>query len=189
MDHRPDYSEKKFGQLLLYVAGKMEGDSTFGATKLNKVLFFSDFLFFGTHGVPITGATYQRLPHGPAPRELLPVRDALEGAGDAVVRTVTYLGRPQKRLLPLRSANVNVFNPEELELVDEVIEALWEKTATQVSTTSHILSVGWRVAHEMEVIPYETIFLSQEPISEAEMRRGLELAHEFGLVVASASDG
>jgi len=37
-------NDRKFQELLLYVAARCEGAPTFGATKLNKILFFADFL-------------------------------------------------------------------------------------------------------------------------------------------------
>ena len=66
-------NEDKLKQLILYVSQKYAGDSEFGSTKLNKILYFSDFLFYANTGKPITGVTYQRLPYGPAPRRMKPV--------------------------------------------------------------------------------------------------------------------
>ncbi len=44
-------NEKKFAELILYVSQKSTFDSTFGSTKLNKILYFSDFLAYGKLGV------------------------------------------------------------------------------------------------------------------------------------------
>src|ERR1035438_9553158 len=40
----------KLGELIIYISKKSAGDSRFGATKLNKLLYFSDFLSFGNFG-------------------------------------------------------------------------------------------------------------------------------------------
>jgi hypothetical protein len=40
---RTDYDERKFTELLVHVATRLQGDRSGGATKLNKVLFFADF--------------------------------------------------------------------------------------------------------------------------------------------------
>ena len=45
----------------------------FGRTKLNKILWKSDFEAFSDRGRPVTGRDYQRLEHGPAPKEMLPL--------------------------------------------------------------------------------------------------------------------
>jgi antitoxin SocA-like protein len=71
------YDEGKFTEMLLYVADKLRDDKAGGATKLNKVLYFAEFAHVRQHGHPITGADYQKLQHGPAPRRLLPVRQHL----------------------------------------------------------------------------------------------------------------
>ena len=60
------YEHNKLKELILYVAGRLAGDRFGGATKLNKVLYFSDFAHVRMHGRPITGAEYQKLENGPA---------------------------------------------------------------------------------------------------------------------------
>src|SRR5665811_1099589 len=79
------YDERKFTELLLYVADRLRADRAGGATKLNKVLFFADFAHVRRTGAPITGAADQKLPQGPAPRRLKPVRDSLVSTGQATV--------------------------------------------------------------------------------------------------------
>ena len=37
------FNEGKFRELILYVARRSEDDKYFGAVKLNKILYFSDF--------------------------------------------------------------------------------------------------------------------------------------------------
>ena len=44
--------------------------------------------------------------------------------------------------------------------------------------------VGWQIATEGETIPYETVFLSNEPLSEAEIVRGREIAAEINRAAA-----
>jgi len=63
-------NEKKFQELMLYIASRSADDQKFGATKLNKILFYADFQAYLSLGKSITGAEYQRLGNGPAPREL-----------------------------------------------------------------------------------------------------------------------
>ena len=76
------YDEDKFRELILYIAHKCSDNPGFGDTRLNKVLFFSDAFALQYLGEPVTGARYQKLKYGPAPRALLPVRREMEAAGD-----------------------------------------------------------------------------------------------------------
>ena len=66
----------KFKELILYVCEKSATDPNFGATKLNKILFLSDFWAYAYCGRPITGVEYMKLRFGPAPEG---VRPTVEG--------------------------------------------------------------------------------------------------------------
>jgi hypothetical protein len=76
-----DHGEEKSRGLIVYIAHKTGDDPRFGDIKLNKVLYFADFRAYDELGQPITGARYQKLEWGPAPRALLPVRHELENDG------------------------------------------------------------------------------------------------------------
>ena len=177
-------NEKKFKELLLYVCQKCANDPTFGATKLNKILFYVDFLAYANLGEPITAFEYQNLKWGPAPKRLIPVQNAMIANHELALQPVHLLGgKVQKRTVNLREPDLGVFSPQEIALIDEVIQALESARADTVSELSHSM-VGWKVTEEGENIPYETIFLSDEPLSEAEKQRGMSLARRFGLLAS-----
>jgi Antitoxin SocA-like, Panacea domain len=174
---QPD--ERKLAELILYISQKCASDPTFGAVKLNKILYFSDFFAFGNWGSPITGVEYQHLPNGPAPRRLLPVRDQMVDNRDLVIQRVQLQsGNVQHRTVNLREPNLDLFSGREIALIDNVIEALDKLNAQQTSDLSHRM-VGWKATSDSETIRYETIFLSDQPLSDAEVRRAQELAKEF----------
>jgi hypothetical protein len=174
------FNRHKFKELVLYIAAQLEHDPKFGATKLNKILFFSDFLAYAHFGEPITGAVYQRLQKGPAPRMLVPVRNELVEDGDAKVETRTYFHRTQDRVVALRPADMSHFSVEEKALVDEVIDQLKHHDAVSISDLSHDVSMAWQAAMDGEEIPYETVFVSIRPPSPSDIARGQELAEKYG---------
>lgn len=176
------FHEEKFKELLLYVATRCETNPRFGATKLNKVLFYADFLAFARWGSPITGARYQRLQWGPAPRQLPPMVQRLMRAGDAYIEPV---GR-QKRLVAMRPPSLSCFTQVELDLVNEVIERLWNHTAVEVSDLSHEM-VGWRAFATKEDIPYPTVFVSAQAPTEDDIEWAQGIARERGLLAANPS--
>jgi len=177
----PEFKEDKFKELVLYIAERCMEDPTFGATKLNKILYFADFYAYGESGVPITGATYMKLPRGPAPRELVSVREELSNAGDICIREAKYHGYPQERIIPIREANLDSFMAKEIALVDDIIQKLWEINAADISNYTHRLA-GWRIAEDGDDIPYESVFLSDEGLTEDDISRAKELANRFGWV-------
>ena len=169
------FNSEKFRELLVYVSKKCEGDPTFGAVKLNKILYYADFAAYRQCRKPITGAKYRKLSEGPAPRELIAERDALLASGDAEVREAAYFTGVQKRLTikPGRQANIEMFDPGELELVDEIIGFFRGKTAREVSDFSH-REPGWALSKNLAVIPYETAWLSANPLPQ-EIEESLSL--------------
>jgi hypothetical protein len=160
-------------ELILLMADRLRSDPTYGATKLNKALFFADHLHYKRHGSPISGAVYERLPRAPAPRGLLAVRQGLVDRGEATVETRGYLGHVQQRLLPARAPGQEDFEETELALVAEVADAL--------RGHSHTTVLGWQLSQEREEIPYESAFLSTSTPNRAELHRGVKLAADLGL--------
>jgi len=178
------YDEAKFTESLLYVADRLRGDRAGGATKLNKVLFFAEFTHLRRHHAVISGCEFQKLAHGPAPRQLLPVRRRLLAAGEAELVEEDFLGRPQQRLVPRRAADMGAFNEDELASVDDVLEQLGGMTGTQVSELSH-QEPGWRLAEIGEIIPFATAFLDFPQVStEVSARLESEVAKRYGFADA-----
>ena len=172
-------------ELLLYVAERLRSDRAGGATKVNKVLYFADFAHVRRHGRPITGADYQKLQHGPAPRRLKPVRDRLVSDGSAEIHHEDFLGYTVNRLVPLRSADTSVFTAEELATIDSVLDDLAGLNARQVSDLSHE-EAGWLLVDEGDTIPYEAALVGARQVATA-TTRALEqaVAERYGVGAAS----
>jgi len=169
---------QKLGELILYVARECETDPCCSSTKLNKILFYADFEAYRKLGASISGETYQKLEHGPAPRRLIPTVAELERAGWCAWETGERYGFEGRRLVALREPDVTLFSAPELELVSRVIRDLWKLNATEVSDLSHRFA-GWQAADLGETIPYETVFVGQpRPLSPEEMAWVEELAQD-----------
>lgn len=178
------YSERKFTELVLYVADRLRADRAGGATKLNKVLFFAEFTHMRRHQAVISGCEFRKLAHGPAPRQLVPVRGRLIAIGHAELVTEDFLGRPQHRLVPMRPADLSVFGADEQSSVDDVLDQLEGMTGTQVSELSH-QEPGWRLTELGETIPYATAFLDFPQVATPSSERlSREVAERYGHVKA-----
>lgn len=168
----------KFKELILYVAQESEFDPNFGATKLNKILFFCDFLAYRAYGKSVSDQRYFKLPFGPAPRALKPALSELIAEEACIEIERDHFGRPQKRVVARREARVEAFTPQEVALINRVIRALWDNSAQEVSELSHHF-IGWQMAADQGDIPYETIFLGDPrefSLTEAEIAHGQQLA-------------
>lgn len=153
------YRQEKLQELILYVSSRSRTDPRFGMTKLNKILFFSDFGAFRQLGRSITGAVYQHLPQGPCPHQLLP---AVEALGDAVtaISERTYAGT-QTRLMAVRPPDLSLFTGAEIAVVEDVLTDLAPLTNKQVSDLSHD-TMAWRLTEERQEIPYGMALLSSD---------------------------
>lgn len=156
------YDENKFRELVVYISAKSEDDVTFGSVKLNKLLFYSDFLSYMKTGSAVTGAIYQKLEHGPAPRRMKPVIRGLESDRSVVNREISFGRYTQVRVVPLRDPDLSNFTANEIAIVDQVIDLLRGQNGSQVSEMSHRFA-GWKYAALGEDIPYFTTCIPNEP--------------------------
>jgi hypothetical protein len=178
--YNPIFRAAKFKELMLYAAEKSRNDERFGATKLNKILFFSDFLSYGLTGGPISGATYQKLENGPAPRELKPIAREIVSEKSGMFIKRPWFNYTQTVLIPLRAADLNQFKAEEIDLVDDVIRNLSPYDATETSQLSHDRSAAWQLADIGDTIPYEAVLLSTRKPTSVDIKRAQELARQYG---------
>lgn len=172
--------ERKLAELIVWAGHLMADDPAAGSTKLNKVLFYSDFIHHRRYGRPITGVEYQKLKNGPAPRRLLPVRNELEERGDIIIRPEPVFLHTIDRAVPQREPNLAIFTASEQEVVIEVIRLLDTMSGADTSRMSHD-EFGWNWVEMGETIPYVTAFA--EPLVEVtdHMRqRAASLAESLG---------
>lgn len=176
-----DFKSRKFKELMLYFSQRgLDESLVIGSTKLNKLLFFTDFRAYAELGEPVTGARYQKLQHGPAARQLLPMRDEL--LRDQEVR---FRDRATDDLndvlIPISKPNVeSVLSDDERRIADEVFEELRPYNATATSDYSHLKSAGWKVVDLHDDIPYESAFTVTDPPPTEAFELGRELAARYG---------
>ena len=177
-----EFDRQKFEELVLLIARECEGHTFFGATKLNKILFFCDFGAFSELGNSITGAEYIALEHGPVPRLFVQIRNDMVKKGELVVE---QRGN-QDRVIARRNANANLFSPAEHYLIYGVIRELEAENADSVSELSHKF-LGWQAARAEQqatgqdtAIPYESVFVSNRRPTAMEVSRVAPLAEEHG---------
>ncbi|HXN05589.1 MAG TPA: Panacea domain-containing protein [Nitrospiria bacterium] len=173
-------SANKFAEAILYIAYKSQFDPKFGAIKLNKILFYSDFFAYRELGKSITGVEYQHLDEGPAPKALLPVREKLISDGSIELEYRRYFNGVQERIVAKRKPDLHIFTPEEINTIDEVIDALKNLNGREVTELSH-KEFGWKLTNDGEVIPFRTAWFSTEPLNMDQIEYGKKIAGRYGL--------
>jgi hypothetical protein len=170
--------------MILYIAQRCATAERFGAIKLNKILWKADFDAFAARGIPVTGREYQRLPLGPAPREMPRVYNEMLRDGLIRIDTVDF-GQNEEgedviehRTIALAEPNLARFDKDDLRFVDAAIKYYWEMTGIETSDDSH--GVAWRTHHNGAPLPYELARLSDKPLSGRTRDRIIARARERG---------
>lgn len=173
------HDQEKFKRLVHYVIWRAGKRDWFGATKLNKVLWFADARAYVLTGKPITGARYTRQEYGPCPRAIMPTRDDL--VADGAIRIVQE--GPLTRFVALVAPDTGIFTADELAAVDWWIDHISrDHTAGSISEASH--DYAWEIAAVGEEIPlYACLAVRiEETPGEDAMRWGREAAARRGLL-------
>jgi len=175
------FDRSKFKVLLHYVVWKAGDKDGFGATKLYKVLWFSDARAYMLHGEPITGEVYIREKFGPMPRHADSVIRELADDGAIRFWMDTFHNRPIRHYHSLRVPDRLSLNEAQKQIVDYWIKHIADDhTAESISEQSH--DYAWEIAKLGEEIPYHAIFATRirDPEGE-ELDWALRRAKELGL--------
>ena len=138
--------------VMLYILGKC---GEVWCTKMNKLLFYTDFLAYRQRGMAITGLSYRAIDFGPVPErwdrvysEFPEVKQELRQVGD-------FVGNVLKASAP---ADVSLFSNEELQVLETICQHFGASTSREISRLSHE-EKAWIDYHEkLERIPFETAF-------------------------------
>jgi len=149
-----EYDLEKFKNMVLYLAKLLDGILK---TKLNKLLWYCDFLSFKETSVSITGTRYIPLPYGPVPdnyeliittmlREGLLEKNeiAFDTKGDIVGEQFT----------PLAESQESIFSEQEIKVMKFVADKFREYTSTRIADMSH-QETAYKKCQDQDVISYE----------------------------------
>ena len=125
-------SISKVKNILLYFVEKSHGVFI---TKMNKLLFYTDFLSYRERGKGMTGLRYKAIQHGP-----VPVRwDRIYSFYDDINQEIVQLSNDREgtMLVSNLSPVMADFSDKELEILERVYQRFQKETPTQISETSH----------------------------------------------------
>lgn len=164
---KPITQKRKFKALVHYVCDQCADPTMLGATKLNKVLWYSDTLAYRLRGKSISGETvYIKRQYGPVPKQILQTLEELERGGALKIRETPYFNKKKREFIALESSDPSVFTDEERDIIDIVISAICkDHTASSISEMSH--DAIWEAAQLGEEIPiYAVLAANAAPITK-----------------------
>jgi hypothetical protein len=111
-----------------------------GATKLNKVLWFSDVVYYRRHGETITGTDeYVKLQHGPVPRNMVAVLEGLKREAKIIERKAEpFVGYQRREFIWTKEPDIRSLEAEEVDVLNEVMDWICDgESARSISDKSH----------------------------------------------------
>lgn len=124
-------------------------------TKLNKEMFFVDFLSYKTFGRSISGLAYRAIQYGPVPEHYETVYDHVEGL---IKKSFWGNGDFDYDLLFCDAPDTSALSKEDMSIIDKVMLVLGSMKRSEVIGLSHKEN-GW-INHEDHhgIIPYDEAY-------------------------------
>ena len=145
-------SLNRLKNIMLYVLNRCKD---VWCTKMNKLLFYIDFVSYRERGMAMTGLSYRAIDFGPVPErwervysEFQEVRQELCQAGDFVGSVLIASNEP----------DITMFTEAELNVLDTICNNLGSKTSRELSQLSHEEKAWIDHYENHEIIPFNEAF-------------------------------
>ncbi|MDO4612289.1 MAG: DUF4065 domain-containing protein [Candidatus Saccharibacteria bacterium] len=153
-------STDKYKQIILNALqyGADESDGKITKTKLAKLVYLADFIWYYETSKPMSGMTYRKLPRGPVADVYFRALDEMEDdgvilrepKGQAIMFSLVEKDAPKGRL-----------SEKEVDLIEKISKAWQGKSTEDIVNFTHE-QLPWQICLDGEAIPYSLIF-QEEP--------------------------
>lgn len=148
---------EKFTEMVVYFSDKL---SPF-KTKMNKLLFYADFLMFKQSCFSISGVRYKAIDMGPVPNNFQSIFEYLANKDEIVIYTTEfpngYTGE-QFKARKDRKFNAELFTENELKTLEKVATVFKETSTNGIIEISHLEEAWKKNSKDQSVISYEYAF-------------------------------
>ena len=152
-------STEKYKQIILStIKHGADIDEKITKTKLAKLVYLADFIWFYRNSSPMSGMTYRKLPQGPVSDVYFRALDEMEDAG-VVIREPK--GKAIMYSLVEREVPNNRLSEQELDLIEGICQGWRGKSTAEIVEFTH-KQLPWQICREGEAIPYSLI-TQEEP--------------------------
>jgi len=149
-----EYDLEKLKNMILYLVKRLDGALK---TKLNKLLWYCDFLHFKETSVSITGTQYVRLPYGPVPNNYDLITDVMQREGLLDKNEIpfnTARGVVGEQFTTLAEPEEGIFSEEEIKVMNFVADKFRRYTSTRIKDMSH-REAAYTKCEDGDIISYE----------------------------------
>jgi uncharacterized phage-associated protein/DNA-binding transcriptional regulator YiaG len=147
---KPDF--EKVSQVIAYFNDKVE----LFKTKLNKLLFYADFIMYKRTGHSITGIRYRAIPYGPVPVEYEKLYLKLQDDQKINIVEVGFdNGNYGELIRSNQKAEFEIFSETEIKVLEDIVNKFKGLTTKQVVDISHNELAWIENKDERKVISYQ----------------------------------
>ncbi|MDX2245573.1 MAG: DUF4065 domain-containing protein [Bacteroidia bacterium] len=147
---RPDF--RKVAHFVLFFAEKVRPLKT----RMNKLMFYCDFLNFQRTGLSVSGCNYRAIPFGPVPSHFHELFGVLEAEKYISIEEEMFdHGGTGERFVAKETFDPSLFTPEERETMEQVVRIFEDIRTQKIIEMSHS-EIGWVENQEKrELISYQ----------------------------------
>jgi len=142
---------EKIANVVLYFCHNV---SQLWVTKLNKLLFYSDFNFFKDFTISLTGLKYVKLDYGPVPDNYENLLWTLENSSFITINLASIGSYSGKLIKALSDYEPDVFSEQEMHILEVVKDKYAYLNTSSISDISHE-EKGWIETPFHHIISYE----------------------------------
>lgn len=134
-------SLEKLTEIVVYFSEKLNP----WKTKLNKLLFYADFLHYKKTCFSMSGARYRAINMGPVPNNFNSIFEYMVNNDDIYVKITEFLNGEGEQFKPSKNRQFNheLFTELELEVLDELTIKFKDASTTEMIDISH-QEKGWK---------------------------------------------
>ncbi len=148
---------EKFTEMVVYFSDKIEPFKT----KMNKLLFYADFLMFKQSCFSISGVRYKAIDMGPVPNNFQSIFEYLANKDEIDIYTTEfpngYTGE-QFKARKDRPFKADLFSANELETLEKVSNVFKSTSTNDIIELSHLEEAWKKNEKNKSVISYEYAF-------------------------------
>lgn len=124
-------------------------------TKMNKLMFYADFLAYRRLGMAISGLSYRAIDYGPVPERW----DRVYSQFDDILQEPRSYGEKEGYVLISDAvADPTLFTEAQVRILDEVCARFGDATSTEMTCISHEENAWSDNVDGHRIIPYEAAF-------------------------------
>ena len=147
-------STEKYKQMILNsLKYGADTDGKITKTKLSKLIYLADFIWYYLNSFPMSGMTYRKLPRGPVADVYFRALDELEEDG-VIIREPK--GKAILFSLIENEAPASRLSADELILIEKIGKTWNCKSTEDIVSFTHE-QLPWQICRDGEVIPYSLI--------------------------------